>query len=96
MAPVTTMLKGGVSPAGILRSIFADVDFSIQQERPVVFFCPCSERQIAGMLIGLGREELTRMADEQERVEVVCEYCRKKYEFDRDEIKKLLEFHEKP
>ncbi len=40
MAPVTTMLKGGVSPAGILRSIFADVDFSIQQERPVVFSAP--------------------------------------------------------
>lgn len=91
MPPITTMLKEGMVPIEVLRSIFADVDFSVQQERPVSFFCPCNERQIEGVLISLGREELNRLADEQEEVEVVCEYCRKKYQFARDELKKLIE-----
>lgn len=90
MSPITTMLKEGLAPIEVLRSIFGEVGFSVQQELPVSFFCPCNERQIEGMLISLGREELIRLAEEQEEVEVVCEYCRKKYQFEHVDIKNLL------
>jgi len=90
MPPITTMLKEGRTPIEVLSSIFDDVGFSVQQELPVSFFCPCNDKQIEGMLISLGREELSRLSEEQENIEVICEYCRKKYQFEQEDIKKLL------
>lgn len=90
MPPITTMLKEGLAPIEVLNSIFGDVGFSVQQELPVSFFCPCNEKQIEGMLISLGREELSRLSEEQENIEVICEYCRKKYQFKQENIKKIL------
>jgi len=90
MPPITTMLKEGRTPIEVLSSIFDDVGFGVQQELPVSFFCPCNDKQIEGMLISLGREELSRLSEEQENIEVICEYCRKKYQFEQEDIKKLL------
>jgi molecular chaperone Hsp33 len=90
MPPITTLLKENHAPIEVLRSIFGEVGFSVQQELPVSFFCPCNQKQIEGVLISLGREELVQIAEEQEKVEVVCEYCRKKYQFEQEDIKKLL------
>jgi redox-regulated HSP33 family molecular chaperone len=42
------------------------------------------------MLIGLGRQELTSLRDDQNPVDVVCEYCRKHYTFDREQMGKLI------
>ncbi len=83
MPPITTMLKEGRTPIEVLSSIFDDVGFSVQQELPVSFFCPCNDKQIEGMLISLGREELSRLSEEQENIEVICEYCRKNINLSR-------------
>lgn len=91
LPPITTMFREGMAPIEVLRAILGSVEFSIQQEQPVNFFCPCDRQQISSMLIGLGSQELTFLADQQETVEVVCEYCRKCYHFDRDEVKKLID-----
>lgn len=91
LPPITTLLKEGVMPIEVLRALFDDVDFSIQQETTLNFFCPCSDQQIMGMLIGLGAGELKALNEEQESVEIVCEYCKKVYRYDRDQIKMLIE-----
>jgi len=88
--PTTSLLKQGLSPADILRRIFSGLDFRIQQETPLFFHCPCREEQIAQMLIGLGAEELQHLTDQHDPVEVVCEYCREVYLFDRQAMDKLI------
>lgn len=90
LPPVTSMLKKGMAPVDVLKAIFADVDFSIQQESPVSFFCPCNTRQIEGVLTSLGKDELANLAEDEGGVDVVCEYCRKAYHFNRDEIAGLI------
>lgn len=90
LPPTTSMLRQGVTPAEILARLFTQVDFRIQQETPLVFYCPCSQRQIEQMLIGLGSKELNELLEQDEPVEVVCEYCRKKYQFDHLAMSHLL------
>ena len=43
------------------------------------------------MLIALGKEELTKLADEDPVTEVCCHFCDKKYRFTSDEIRELIE-----
>ena len=89
LPPTTSLLRQGLTPAEILRQVFGAVGFSVQAEVPLRFHCPCDERQIIEMLKGLGSDELRKLAEEQEQVEVVCEYCRKQYHFNREQVTQL-------
>ena len=46
------------------------------------FACTCSRERVAGMLRGLGEEEVRGILHERGEVEVGCEYCGQQYRFD--------------
>ena len=52
--------------------------------------CDCSKERVERALISLGREELTKMAEEEYNIEVCCHFCDKKYNFSKDEIRDLM------
>ncbi len=90
MPPTTSMLRQGLTPTEILARIFESDKFQVEQETPLQFFCPCNRQQIEQMLIGLGKSELNSLIEEQDPVEVVCEYCRKHYIFNREQMGELI------
>ncbi|SDZ75434.1 molecular chaperone Hsp33 [Desulfuromusa kysingii] len=91
LPPTTTLFKQGMNPAEILGEIFSSADFSIEQQIPLQFYCPCNQQQIEKMLLGLGAEELRSLTEENDPVEVVCEYCRHHYRFNRKQMSELIE-----
>jgi len=84
--PTTSMLRQGMAPEQLLERLFAGKNFLVQTEVPLRFHCPCSVKQTEQVLVALGKEELSRLAEEQEQVEVTCEFCRKVYQFSREQI----------
>ncbi|MCD6580451.1 MAG: Hsp33 family molecular chaperone HslO [Desulfuromusa sp.] len=90
LPPTTSLLRQGLTLTEILALIFGSDEFQVQQEIPLRFFCPCNQQQIEQMLIGLGREELVSLVDEEDPVEVICEYCRKHYHFNREQMDQLI------
>ncbi len=90
LPPTTSLLRQGLTLTEILARIFGSDEFQVQQEIPLRFFCPCNQQQIEQMLIGLGREELASLVDEEDPVEVICEYCRKHYHFNREQMGQLI------
>ncbi|MDE2316379.1 MAG: Hsp33 family molecular chaperone HslO, partial [Xanthomonadaceae bacterium] len=51
----------------------------------------CSRERVAAMLRSLGREEVeTTLAEQGGRIEVHCEFCSQRYEFDRIDAEQLL------
>jgi molecular chaperone Hsp33 len=91
MPPSTTQIRQGKRADDILAELFHGVPFAVQQEIPLQFYCPCNRRQIEEMLVGLGRQELQTLLQEQERAQVTCEYCREVYDFDARELQELLD-----
>ncbi len=73
-----------------LFSILFDNDWKIVEEREVSFFCGCSKEQFARSLITLGQDELTKIKDEDHKIETVCHYCNSHYHFDEKEIEQLI------
>jgi len=90
LPPVTSLLRQGLDPAGILAQLFNELDFRVQAEVPLSFYCPCDRQQIQQMLVGLGVAELQSLADEQQPAEVTCEYCRSQYHFSQQELLALI------
>ena len=90
MPSISEQLLTGKSPEQILTEIFGEIPFTQHQRTPLFFRCNCSRKQVAGILLSLGEEELRTAASGQDAVVITCEYCREAYEFSPEEVAELL------
>lgn len=88
--PLSTLIAEGKTAEDILNMLFDDMDLKIHEKLEVNYVCDCSRERVEKALIALGREELTKLRDEEESIELQCHFCDRKYEFTRDDIIKLL------
>jgi molecular chaperone Hsp33 len=69
--------------AALLQRLFAEGTVRLFAEHPVRFECGCSQARVANALLLLGRNEIEQVLAEQGRIEIACEFCNRKYAFDR-------------
>ena len=86
LPPVTAMLDSGMSAEDIAKSVLEGLEPDVMDSFDVSYKCDCSKERVERALISLGREELAKMAEEQDSTEVCCHFCDKKYVFSKDEI----------
>ena len=89
--PSLSHLLADLTPAEILDRYFAKLNFEIASESTAQYACDCSEEKVHRAIVSLGKDEIKRLIDEKEPVEVVCEFCKTKYPFSDDDMKKILE-----
>lgn len=89
--PITTMLEEGQTPEDIALSLLDGLQPNLLDEANPTYKCDCSKERVQRALISLGREELTKMANEQNQTEVSCHFCNRKYIFSKEDILTLCE-----
>lgn len=89
MKPVTTLLDSGMSPEEIVKEALSGFPVEVLYEQDIEYKCNCSRDRVSQALISVGREELTKMAEELPEVEVNCHFCDKTYKFTKKEILKF-------
>ena len=62
------------------------IDASIEP----VYECGCSKEKFAESLVTLGKKELTELIKEDKKAEIVCQFCNKKYNFNKEELEEIL------
>jgi molecular chaperone Hsp33 len=90
MAPVTTQIDAGATPEDLAAAIAAPLTLRPRGEYEVRFSCRCSRLRVETALLGLGREELERIAAEEPQTEAVCEFCKRTYTLSNDEVRALV------
>ncbi len=87
----TRLIQDGVSPEGILARIFGG-SFEPLDSYPVAFNCPCSRERFEAAIVTLGREEITRLIEDEEKdaTEVICHFCNEAYHFSPDDMREVL------
>jgi len=91
MESPTAQIDGGASVEDLARSLAGDLDLRFTRDYRVAFTCTCSRERVERVLLGLGEEELRKIAIEQHQTEAVCEFCRTAYVLSRDEVLGLIE-----
>jgi molecular chaperone Hsp33 len=66
----------------IIHRLFHQEDIRLFDPRVVSFRCSCSRDRVVNMMRLLGREEIRSIVAEHGTVEVICEFCSKRYVFD--------------
>jgi len=88
---LTTLLSEGKSITEIIEYIFLDMGLTILSEITPELYCDCSKDRVEKALISIGENDLQELYDENKSEELVCHFCNKKYNFDHEDIHRLLE-----
>ncbi|MDD5227661.1 MAG: Hsp33 family molecular chaperone HslO [Methylococcales bacterium] len=74
----------------LLHRLFNEEDIRLFDAEDVAFECACSRERIEKTLNAMGEEELRAILNEQEIIEVTCEFCGETYRFYDADVEKLL------
>lgn len=105
LPPITTLVEEAVSEnrgksdEGVLQAmmdrIFAEMPEEYQVEtlefKEMRWHCDCSEERLEKVLMTIGEKDLTDIIEEDGQAELVCQFCCKKYYFDKEHLERILE-----
>ena len=89
-ATLRTRDLGAANGVALIGKIFAEDDVRVFEPKPVVFRCRCSRVRAEEVLRMLGESETREVLAERGRVDVTCEYCGRRREFDPIDISGLF------
>ncbi|MFP3873153.1 MAG: Hsp33 family molecular chaperone HslO [Thiohalophilus sp.] len=79
-----------LGPAQIIHRLYHEEDVRVFESEPVFFRCSCNTERVIGMLRQLGIEEVRAILEEEQAVEVTCEFCNQHYRFDAVDVEQLF------
>lgn len=105
LPPITTLVEEaeeankGKSEEGVLQymldGIFADMPEEYRVDtlefKSMRWYCDCSEERLEKILMTIGTDDLTEIIEEDGQAELVCQFCCKKYHFDKEHLERILE-----
>ena len=105
LPPITALVEEAVSAnrgkseEGVLQemterifgSVPADFKVEILDFKEMRWHCDCSRERLEQVLMTIGKEDLSEIIEEDGEAELVCQFCCKKYHFDKKELERILE-----
>lgn len=105
LPPITTLVEEaeeankGKSEEGVMQymldGIFADMPEEYRVDtlefKSMRWYCDCSEERLEKILMTIGTDDLTEIIEEDGQAELVCQFCCKKYHFDKEHLERILE-----
>ncbi len=64
--------------------------FNILRYGQFYFLCDCNREKIENLIKLLGRDSVENILAQEGRLEIICEFCKKKYRLDPAEVKNLF------
>jgi molecular chaperone Hsp33 len=97
LANISSLIARGTSLEEILGIALDGIEYDIFDELDVEYRCNCSRDRVGSMLRSLGKNELSKLLDEQtaegkpRELEVECRFCDKTEVFDEAQLMALFE-----
>lgn len=90
MDSVTNILDAGNTPEQLLELLLGDLELQINDTIPAQYLCDCSRERVERAIMSIGKKDIQEMIDDAKPVEVSCQFCDKIYNFEVEDLKKML------
>lgn len=90
LRPMSEMISEGLLPEEILESYFSKLEPEILDKHEVHLKCDCSRERIKNGIISIGKEEISKIIEEDKKAEVKCDFCGTVYTFEEAELREML------
>ena len=88
---MSKMLDQNLTLEEIAKRITGDEQVEIIEDNIVPQFkCDCSKEHMQDALMTIGKEELEDIMEKEGKAELVCHFCNKKYQFNKQELENIL------
>lgn len=105
LAPITTLVEeaeaagAGKTQEGVLQTMMDQIFGKLPEEfqvetlefRDLRWECDCCEERLEQVLMTIGEDDLSEIIREDGQAELVCQFCEKKYFFDKTHLERILE-----
>ena len=91
LPPVTQLISEGSDADDLIVAMGGDMQLHNRHVYQVRFACRCTREKVRLALLGLGEDELVKMATERPQTEATCEFCKKTYVLSSHEIEMLVQ-----
>ena len=88
MKPISELIKDNYKPEDIINLITKG-SHELVDEMPLKYQCDCSKERFENGLATLDNKDLESIINDGETIEIQCEFCKTKYNFSVDELKKI-------
>ena len=93
---MSRMLDENLTLEEIAKKITGDENVQVIEDRIVPEFrCDCSKEHMQDALTTIGKEELEDIIEKEGNAELVCHFCNKVYQFNKEELEDILKNIEK-
>lgn len=88
---ISELLSENKTLEEIAKIVTGDENIELLEDNlEIKFDCDCSKEKFEKGLISIGKDDLTKIIEEDGRAEIVCQFCNKKYNFNKEELEDLL------
>lgn len=88
---ISKMLDQNLSLKEIAEKITGDKKIKIMDASiEPVYECECNKNKFADSLVTLGKEQLKELIEEDGKAEIKCQFCNKKYNFNKEELEEIV------
>ena len=91
ISSVTAMLSEGKKPEDIVEQLLNGYEIEYFDNVPTKYECDCSRDRTDRALISLGKEELSKIIDEDGKAQITCHFCDNIYEYTKEDLEALME-----
>lgn len=76
--------------ASMLYRLFNELECRLFTGKTIQFKCSCSRKRSGNAITSLGREDALRMIEQQQKIDIHCDFCGTNYSFKRKDIESLF------
>ena len=88
---ISKMLNEKLTLVEIAKKVTGDKNIkAIEDCKLPIYKCDCSKEKMENALMAIGKEELKSIINEDGKAELVCHFCNKKYNFNKQELENIL------
>ena len=87
---ITSFFENDKTVYDVVDTVLEGFNPNILDESEVHYHCDCNRERVEKALISIGIKDLEMLRDEEEQIEMGCQYCDKKYYFTKNDIGKMI------
>ncbi|TDT70589.1 molecular chaperone Hsp33 [Hypnocyclicus thermotrophus] len=97
---VTELMNGGMDPERIAKLLYEDMnsenpndlveEYKILDTIEVNYTCDCNKEKFFRGIVSLGKDEIKKLLESQEDIEVECHFCKTKYSYTKEDFELIL------
>lgn len=86
----TEMIRSGLTPLEILKTVVGETGLTVLEEREPRFFCKCSRERALLIISALGPDEVEDMLASDNGAELTCHFCNESYQLSAEDLNVIL------